>query len=618
MSRLRLGLPVPPRSLASWGIALGLALTIGGCAINPAQEGQRLLAPVAPAQLSEARALDAKGDAAGAAKYYLELAEKAKPPTREQLRIEAARSLLAAGQAKQAGQVLDETSQADLTQGQRQVVLLLGAEVALQLGHAQQAIDRLDQVRATSLPADLRIQRLGTLAAAYRLKGQPVEAARTLNELDGLLTDPGQRLANQVSLLHALGALGPADLQRLAASGSGDLRGWAELALLFGSAGAADSALDQRYTAWRRDHGSHPALPDLSRAYFGALGGAYATGDQVAVLLPSSGALAVGAYGTAIGAIREGILAAQRADSGAKRPQVRFVDASNAGQSRTLVDAAANSGAKYVIGPLQKSAVDALVGGRGLPVPTLALNRATRSDRPPANLFQYALSPEDEGASVAHAAWAAGHRSALVLHPSAPWADRLVEAFRTQWAAFGGRVAKQATYGATASAAGAAVQGLLGGGEAKAGNAFVFLVATKESARAIWPRIREAGGPPTYATSLVYPGSFDPSADQVLAGLYFVDIPWMLANDDGPLSRRALSRTLPNLGGSDQRLYAMGMDAYRVAPRVADLARRPGSFYPGHTGGLRVDSAGRVHRQLVLGQFTATGVALAATPAAAK
>ncbi len=602
-------------------IALGLALTLAGCAGNPAQEGQALLAPVPAAQLNEARALDAKGDAAGAAKYYLDLSGKAKPPTREQLRIEAARSLLAAGQAAEAAQVLDATSSTDLTQGQRQIVLLLGADASLQLGHAQQAIARLDRVQTFTLTAELRIRRLGTLAAAYRVAGQPVEAAKALDEMDGLLQDPKQRMANQVSLLYALGALSPADLQRLAASGSGDLRGWAQLALLLGSAGAADSTLEQRYAAWRRDQGSHPALPGLPRAYFGALAGAYGTGDRVAVLLPSSGGFSAGAFGAAVGAIREGILAAQRADDPAKRPQVTFVDARQVDRTSALVDAAAAGGAKYVIGPLQKGAVDALAAGQRLPVPTLALNRATREGKAPANLYQYALSPEDEGASAAHAAWADGRRSALLLYPNTPWADRLVQAFRSQWAVLGGRIAGQKTYAEGATAPDAAVEGLLGArGQAGAdqGAAFVFLVATQASARAIWPKIRTAGGPSTYATSLVYPGDFDPGLDQVLAGLYFVDIPWMLTDDDGPLSRRALRRTLPRIGGSDQRLYAMGIDAYRVAPRVADLARRPGSFYPGQTGALRVDAAGRVQRQLVLGQYTATGVVLAAPSGGSK
>ena len=287
-----------------------------------------------------------------------------------------------------------------------------------------------------------------------------------------------------------------------------------------------------------------------------------------------------------------------------------FAD-SGKGKPGALVAAAASGGAKYVIGPLQKGEVDALLAGPALPVPTLALNRGIKSGRSPANLFQYALSPEDEGTSVANAAWAAGHRSAYVLQPGAPWAERLVDAFRNQWMAVGGRIAGQKGYAEKGDTAGA-VQGLLAGADK---GAFVFLVASKEGARTLWPQIRAAGGLPAYATSLVNNGNFDPAADQALVGLNFVDIPWMLADDDGPLSRRALRRTKPAIGGSDQRLYAMGVDAYRVVPRLTDLAKRPGSFYSGQTGALSLDGAGRVHRQLVVGQFTATGVTLASTQA---
>jgi outer membrane PBP1 activator LpoA protein len=360
-------------------------------------------------------------------------------------------------------------------------------------------------------------------------------------------------------------------------------------------------------------------LVGLAEAYFGSTAGAYPAGSQVAVLLPSSGGFAGGAFGAAVTAIREGIETARAADAQAARPDLKFKDAASASQARALAVDAATGGANYVIGPLQKAGVDALAAGPSLPVPTLALNRATGNRKPPANLFQYALSPEDEGASVAHTAWAAGHRSALLLYPAMPWADRLVQSFRNQWTALGGRILGQKPYG-PGPAEDAQVRALLADAQpgAKPGGTFVFLVATKDSARAIWPQIRAAGGLPTFATSLVYQGDFDPAQDAALAGLNFVDIPWMLTDHDGPLSRRALRRTHPNIASSDQRLYAMGIDAYQLAPRAADLAKRPGSFYPGKTGGLSVDASGRVHRQLVLGQFTATGAVLASSLAGAN
>jgi uncharacterized protein len=38
------------------------------------------------------------------------------------------------------------------------------------------------------------------------------------------------------------------------------------------------------------------------------------------------------------------------------------------------------------------------------------------------------------------------------------------------------------------------------------------------------------------------------------------------------------------------------------------MAKSPGGYYPGQTGGLSIDSLGRIQRQLMLGRFNETGV----------
>jgi outer membrane PBP1 activator LpoA protein len=113
---------------------------------------------------------------------------------------------------------------------------------------------------------------------------------------------------------------------------------------------------------------------------------------------------------------------------------------------------------------------------------------------------------------------------------------------------------------------------------------------------------------PVVATSHVYGGDFDPNRDALLSGLYFVDIPWILDNErSDSLSRKALRDKLPNVSGPMARLYAMGIDGYRLAPRISDMGKNPGPFFPGETGGLTVDSLGQIRRQLTLAQFTGSG-----------
>jgi outer membrane PBP1 activator LpoA protein len=342
---------------------------------------------------------------------------------------------------------------------------------------------------------------------------------------------------------------------------------------------------------------------ELSRA----LTGGYQGGETVAVLLPQSGRFA-----GAADALKQGIVAAQAADGQGKRPQLRFYDTSGAQSATAMVSQAAADGASYVIGPLQKQAVDELAGAAALPIPVLALNRVSTAARPPANLYQFSLSPEDEAAEAARRAWEAGHRSALVLYPDGPWGDRMSRGFSQQWAVLGGRIAATEVY----SPGGYDFDRPVGNVSAQSANAdFLFLIATSQSARALAPRIRASAGGnlPVYSTSHIYGGGFDPQTDQALSGLYFVDIPWLVApNPADSLSRDRLRQSIPGMQDSYTRLYAMGIDAYRLVPRLSWMSSRRGAVVEGKTGLLKLDSQGKIVRGLTLARMGPSGPTLAA------
>ncbi|MEA3278838.1 MAG: penicillin-binding protein activator [Pseudomonadota bacterium] len=346
---------------------------------------------------------------------------------------------------------------------------------------------------------------------------------------------------------------------------------------------------------------------DLSRA------GGYRGGETVAVLLPETGRFA-----SAARTLREGILAAQRADEQGRRPNLRFYDSADDQSAPALVRKAAAEGASLVIGPLQKQAVNQLASGPALPVPTLALNRVSSDRTPPANLYQFSLAPEDEAAEVASKAWAEGYRTAMVLYPEGNWGSRINRGFRQKWGALGGRIAASQIYDPNKVDFSQSVAALMGTSADTAGEGvertdadFVFLVATSQIARGIWPQIRDQAGSdlPVLSTSHIYKGRFDVKGDLDLVGLYFVDIPWLVT----PESSDAASR-----GSSDEalpRLYAMGVDAYRMAPLLDWMAERPGAAVQGMTGRLSLDSSRRVRRQLSLARMGAGGPVLAESTA---
>lgn len=591
---------------------LVVAALAAGCATRPAQEETRLLAPVAGEPLRQADRLAAQGQATEAAKSYLDIAAGAASPAREQLQLKAARAYLTAGDTQQAQQVVGQVSRPRLTTEQREQLLLIEADLALLSGRPRDAMARLQAMQYQTLPKTLQIQRLGTLAAAQRLSNESVAAAESLIELDRLLDDENERLLTQVSLIYTLSALSSDQLKDLSRSGRGAMKGWAEIALLARSAGADPVIFQRRYREEHAKRFMHPARPELAQAYIKSLTGGYSTGDSITVILPGTGRFAGAAE-----SIRDGIEAASGTDSSGQRPTLRVVDSgSDSERARAIHAKAVKDGAEYVIGPLEKESVDSLAAGPPLAVPTLALNQTTRDSQAAANLYQFSLSPENEAAEAATKAMSMGLKRATVLYPEGAWGERLAGAFRDQWRRLGGTLVSESRYNPTSTSFKKTVDALLGNANADV----LFLVATNDLANKLYPQIRLASSPLTViSTSHVYTGVFDPTRDKALDGLYFVDIPWMLdGTGDGPLSRRRLSSSSFEVANPLARLYAMGIDAYRIAPRLPALAKNPGAHYPGQTGGLSIDPLGRIQRQLALGRFGETGVLEAGAVSDAK
>ncbi|MBK1647410.1 penicillin-binding protein activator [Rhabdochromatium marinum] len=578
-----------------FGISAGVII-LAGCVSVPSEATRQLLTSVPATALAEVESTAASGQAA--AEAYLELARNTQAPGRQALELRAAESFYQAGQSLRALRTLGGIDSGQLTAGARNHEHLIAARAALQASLPERALTELKQLSRSSLPPDLRIEHLGLMAAAYRHQDDPVQAAKTLDELDRLLGDPQQRLDTQVSLLLTLSTLPNARLRTLASGGSGNLRAWASLAELLAGHEQADAALEGRYRAWRSSHGRLPVKDDLPQAYYAALAGAYTPGTEVWVLLPSSGR-----FSGASQAVHNGLRHADQLNHSGHRAQLQAANsAANAGAAYERATAA---GADLIIGPLQKPAVNALSEQQSrLPVPTLALNQNTNGYSLPEQLYQFALAPEDEAISAANHAWASKLRSALLLYPNGAWGNRLASAFRQHWRALGGTIAGEAVYGNTPASMGTSLDTLLAPGTGE----LIFMVATNSSSRALWSQVLAANTRqlPVLATSHVYSGQ--PDDARALSGLYFVDIPWLLDPNSGPV--RVMQPPAMSSGGASAtlaRLQAMGVDSYRLAPRSAVMAGNSGHFFPGVSGGLSFDGTGRVQRTLPLGRFEASG-----------
>ncbi|OGT91412.1 MAG: hypothetical protein A2286_10125, partial [Gammaproteobacteria bacterium RIFOXYA12_FULL_61_12] len=344
---------------------------------------------------------------------------------------------------------------------------------------------------------------------------------------------------------------------------------------------------------------------------------------RVAVLLPQSGPLQKVAN-----AIKEGITAAHYASDPSGRPELKFYDAGNPQDLPALYQQAVQEGASAVIGPLDKDAVSVLASGGDLPVPTLALNQITQEARPPANLFQFALSPEDEARQVAERARQDGHTLALVLVANSTMGQRELNAFNTRWTELGGRVLEQAAYDEKSHDFSPQIVSLTNLDESgqrqqklqkllgrtlkfdprpRRDAGFIFLSAEGSKAREIRPQLQfhRAGDLPIYTTSRVFNGEVNADRDTDINGVRFPDIPWLLVEDQGPLSRAAVAKMFPAALTQYPRLYAMGIDSYNLLFHLDRLSSgKLQETSQGKTGNLYLDENNLVHRRLVWAQIT--------------
>lgn len=312
---------------------------------------------------------------------------------------------------------------------------------------------------------------------------------------------------------------------------------------------------------------------------------------HVALLLPLKSA----DFANAAEMVRQGFLVA--AESGGRPPFPIRVYATQADTASILTayEDAIRNGAAVVVGPLTRDGVGTLAASGRVSVPTLALNTI---DAPaatlPRELYLFGLSVEGEARQIARLAFTPERPRAFVISSDTALARRLHEAFVRAWIATGGSVAGE-------------FFPLDGGPEAwtalrrhaSAPDAIVFLALEHDKARLIRPYLNPAM--PVFATSLVYAGADDPVGNFDLNGVRFVDMPWLLTPDH-PAVMIYPRPALP-VSADLERLYALGIDAYRLSLEIARLPA-PGTVHlDGVCGDLRLNEDRQFERTLVPAQF---------------
>lgn len=577
-----------------------------------------------------------------AALAYVKLAAGFPPPLRERYTLRAAELLMTGNYVPQSYQLLQDTSDASMPPELEIRRLILRARIALARNQPQQALSELGA--ETFFLSDGHPEHLINIhelrAGAYLQLEDYLETVRERVELEALLSTPAAIEKNQQAILESLRQLAPETVQLLLSEKPGNhFNGWLELAAI----DQADQNIRfsrESLNHWRQRYPRHPASRRILDAILAARPPVTPLPEQIALILPLNNRFAKAAT-----AVQDGFLAAYYAhltalgpepQNGAFIPRIKtYSEGANPALVRSVITQAVNDGARFIIGPLNKEAVNQLAQSDDLPVPILALNFSEDVDKPdepdkdsvPLNFYQMSLSPEYEARQVAERAWLDGHTRAAIIRPDSAWGGRVSEAFARRWEELGGKVVNTRQFETKKSDYSLPIRELLNVAASEQRNRalrrelgiklefiprrrqdidFIFMVASSRQARLIPPQLRfhHAINLPVYATSHSFSGSINADMDRDMNGVLFSDIPWTLRQRPATQEiKHQIEQTWPGEAKLYSRLYALGVDAYNLIGKLDELDRDPAAFFPGETGDLYLDVNNRLQRRLTWAKF---------------
>lgn len=568
--------------------------------------------------------LAASGQYAEAAAVAQQRAQESQSALRQDYLIRSAELYILAQNHLVAAQVLGLINEQSLTFELLPRKRIAEAQIAL---HQEQfnevlarlptsLIDRAPDFRQSIL--ELRAQGLlgvNDLQASLQTRFQlsqlalaPIEDARNQNQIWELLA-----LANDKQL---------ADWES-AASQPTEL-GWIALARTKRATYANVEQLNYALEQWQQRYPMHPAADNLLTSILETYTNYYSLPKKIALLLPMTGR-----FSKIANVIYSGIQTAYQLQTSSEySPEIILYDTGgNPDQIVSIYNSAVTNGADFIIGPLNKSAVDILAKQPELSVPVLTLNYASDENIIANNFFQFGLLPEDEAHQTAERASLDNHYNAIVIAPQTEWGQRITNAFNARFTALGGTILDSQFYAHNETDFSDPLQVALQLDQSElryrelrsvlARNLefephrrqdvdMIFLVATPKTARLLRPQINYyyANDLDVYSTSHIFSGVQNISLDRDLDGVIFCDIPWLLESTP----ENELMREILILDAADNflllpRFAALGIDAYRLPANLAELSALPYQRFNGLTGNLKIVGRNKIYRELNWAQF---------------
>ncbi|MFW6094511.1 MAG: penicillin-binding protein activator [Pseudomonadota bacterium] len=563
-------------------IAAGiLILAVWGCQSTPAPTEPR---PDAPdlAAVSPGELLDRAARAGGprASRLYLRAAER-----------------LADEDAPAADDALAAVRPEDLDTSETARYLLVRARVAL-------ARDDLEGARTLLLAVDAEALPVPTEAALVNARILAAEGsfAAAAEHLIDWEPAPEQRQRLNDAIWDHLGRVPAFQALAMPSRTGGEARGWWQLKVhMLRSFTLADQR--RRLESWRTEWSGHPAA-ERPPANLQRLREESPAVTRVGLMLPLSGPLR-----RAGRAVRDAFIAAYLSRRDEVDYEIRIYDTA-AAPLGTLYEQALVDGADVLVGPLRKETV-AEMNGLEPEIPVLALNYLEEG-RPASRMLQLGLAIEDDAASLRQWLQESGAERLVVFRNDDDWSVRASEALASSWqgplhvqpldsirtVTEGVGAAMRVT---SSRERHAALEKLLGTElefvpRARADTDAIVALVTPVEANALVPALEFhfTDHLPVFATSQTIRGA---GAERMatMDGFHVGELPWFVVQDG---AYATLNRAFDLEGSAFVSLYALGVDAFRLADRLPGLAGGHFTELLGSTGELSLAADGRIQRRL--------------------
>jgi uncharacterized protein len=320
-----------------------------------------------------------------------------------------------------------------------------------------------------------------------------------------------------------------------------------------------------------------PAASEVNPATVAATPVAEAPVESAAIVLVLP--LASATFGRAAEAVQAGFLAA------ADAAKARVVVIAHAdGEVLAAFGKAKDAGARVIVGPLVRDDLK-IVAGAGLELPpTIALNQLDEGTMLPESMYSLTLTLDSDARQLAHRARDEGAMTVAVIASDTPLQQRFAGAFNAEWILAGGSAPVMFRFDRAPEVLRTLRRDLI-----KTPFDAALLAIDGADAALAKSYVKSI---PTYTSSQVNE-HHQRDAPRDLDDVRFVDIPWLVDPDAAAFA--GLKRPdYPN--AALDRLYALGIDAFRIAQAFAEGA--PGKLdFDGATGRLSLDATRQFTRE---------------------